>query len=112
MARAATSSDVFNAVAEPNRRVLLGCLSGGERAVGWLADETGLGQPSVSKHLRVLKEVGLVAMRREGRRRLYRLEAEAMRPMHDWVRTFDRYFERQLERIKERAESTRQGESR
>ena len=107
MARAATTSDVFNAVAEPSRRALLDCLAHGELAGGALVDQTDLEQPSVAMHLRVLHAVGLVTSRRDGRQRFYRLEAQAMRPLHAWVRTFDRYFERQLERVKERAESTR-----
>ncbi|MDP6580963.1 MAG: metalloregulator ArsR/SmtB family transcription factor [Vicinamibacterales bacterium] len=105
MPRAATSSDVFNAVAEPCRRALLDCLAKGEHPVGTLVETTRLAQPSVSKHLRVLKEVGLVATRRDGRQRFYRLNAEAIRPMHDWVTTFERYFDHQLDRVKDRAES-------
>ncbi|HJN46755.1 MAG: transcriptional regulator [Acidobacteria bacterium] len=109
MARAATHSDVYNAVAEPCRRAILDQLAGGERPVGDLVDAMALAQPSVSKHLRVLKEVGLVATRRAGRQRFYRLNAEAIRPMHDWVTTFERYFDRQLDRVKERAEAKHRG---
>ena len=112
MPRAATSSDVFNAVAEPCRRALLDCLADGEHAVGSLVETTRLAQPSVSKHLQVLKKVGLVATRRDGRQRFYRLNAEAMRPMHDWVATFERYLDHQLDRVKEHAESRQQKEGR
>ena len=105
MARAATSSDVFNAVAEPRRRAILNQLSLGEQPVGALVETMALAQPSVSKHLRVLKDVGLVATRRDGRRMFYRLNAEGLRSMHDWTATFERYWVRQLEGVKERAES-------
>ena len=88
MARAATSSDVFNAVAEPCRRAILDRLSLGEQPVGALVETMALAQPSVSKHLRVLKDVGLVATRRDGRRMFYRLNAEGLRSMHDWTATF------------------------
>src|SRR3712207_6951564 len=86
MARAATTTDAFNAVAEPRRREILDLLAGGERPVGDLVCLLGVSQPLVSKHLRVLREVGAVEVREEGRRRLYRLNAQALRPIHDWVR--------------------------
>jgi len=105
MARAATTSDGFNAVAEPRRRDILSFLVAQERAVGEIVDGLGLPQPSVSKHLRVLLEVGLVDVRRDGRRMLYRTNADAIRPLHEWTATFERYWRHQLTRIKERAES-------
>jgi len=104
MARAATTSDAFNAVAEPRRRAILNYLAMQERPVGEIVDLLGLEQPSVSKHLRVLLEVGLVNVRRDGRRMLYRTNAEAIRPLHEWTETFERYWRHQLGRIKERAE--------
>lgn len=106
MARASTSSDVFNAVAEPHRRAILEFLGPEERPVGDVVAALRLAQPSVSKHLRVLREVDLVLARRDGRRILYRTNAEAIKPMHEWAGTFERYWRRQLRRIKERAEST------
>jgi DNA-binding transcriptional ArsR family regulator len=112
MARAATSSDVFNAVAEPCRRTILDQLALGERPVGDLVDAMALAQPSVSKHLRVLKEVGLVATRRDGRRMFYRLDANGLRAIHDWTATFERYWDRQLDRVKERAEAKQRGQDR
>ncbi len=94
MARAATTTDAFNAVAEPRRREIVEALSGGgERPVTDLARELGLTQPQVSKHLRVLREVGLVDVRDAGRQRLYRLDARALKPIHDWVRPFERLWE-------------------
>jgi DNA-binding transcriptional ArsR family regulator len=105
MARAATTSDVFNAVAEPRRRQILSFLVVGERQVGEIVTAVGLDQPSVSKHLGVLREVGLVHVRRNGRHRLYRTNAEAIRPLHEWTATFERYWQHQLNRVKERAET-------
>jgi len=105
MARAATTSDSFNAVAEPRRRDILAFLAAQERPVGDIVDGLGLPQPSVSKHLRVLLEVGLVNVRRDGRHMLYRTNADAIRPLHEWTATFERYWRHQLTRIKERAES-------
>ena len=106
MARAATTSDAFNAVAEPRRREILSYLALKERPVGDIAKSLRLEQPSVSKHLRVLKDVGLVHARREGRRMLYRTNVEAIRPLHEWTSTFERYWAQQLNRIKMRAERT------
>jgi DNA-binding transcriptional ArsR family regulator len=106
MARAATTSDAFNAVAEPRRRQILLYLAHHERQVGEIVSAVGLDQPSVSKHLGVLREVGLVRVRRNGRHRLYRTNAEAIRPLHDWTKTFERYWSHQLNRVKERAERT------
>jgi DNA-binding transcriptional ArsR family regulator len=104
MPRAATSSDVFNAVAEPQRRAILTFLAADERPVGDIVDALELAQPSVSKHLRVLRDVGLVRTRRDGRRVMYRMNAGAIRPLHEWAGTFERYWRHQLTRIKERAE--------
>jgi DNA-binding transcriptional ArsR family regulator len=105
MARAATTSDAFNAVAEPRRRDILSFLALQERPVGDIVAGLGLEQPSVSKHLRVLREVGLVAARRDGRQILYRTNAEAIRPLHEWTQTFERIWRHQLARIKEQAET-------
>jgi DNA-binding transcriptional ArsR family regulator len=104
--RAATSSDVFNAIAEPQRRAILTLLAGDERPVGDIVEALELAQPSVSKHLRVLRDVGLVRARRDGRRVLYRTDALALRPLHEWAGTFERHWRQQLTRIKERAERT------
>jgi len=105
MARAATTSDPFNAVAEPRRRQILTYLAGDERQVGEIVLAIGLDQPSVSKHLGVLRRVGLVHVRRNGRHRLYRTNAPAIRPVYDWAETFERFWRHQLQRVKERAES-------
>ena len=105
MARAATTSDAFNAVAEPRRRDILNYLALQERPVGEIVDALEMVQPSVSKHLRVLKDVGLVHARRDGRQMFYRTNAEAIRPLHEWAGTFERYWKLQLIRIKERAEA-------
>jgi len=104
MARAATTSDAFNAVAEVRRREILSFLVLGERPVGDIVNSLRMEQPTVSKHLRVLKEVGLVDVRRDGRRMLYRTNAEAIRPLHEWTSTFEKYWRHQLLRVKERAE--------
>jgi DNA-binding transcriptional ArsR family regulator len=105
MARAATTSDPFNAVAEPRRRQILSYLAGHERQVGEIVATVGLDQPSVSKHLGVLRRVGLVHVRRNGRHKLYRTNAEAIRPLHEWTETFERYWTHQLSRVKQRAEA-------
>ncbi len=104
MPRAATTSDAFNAVAEPRRREILSYLAFKERAVGEIVASLKLEQPSVSKHLRVLKDVGLVHVRREGRKMLYKTNAEGIRPLHEWTGSFERYWSNQLNRIKIRAE--------
>src|SRR5271156_284027 len=104
MSRVATTSDAFNAVGEPSRREILNYLVLRERAVGEIVSTLRLGQPSVSKHLTVLRDVGLVHVRRDGRRMMYRTNAEAIRPLHDWTATFERYWSHQLARVKERAE--------
>ena len=105
MPRASTTSDAFNAVAEPRRRAILSFLALEERTVGDIVTALGFEQPSVSKHLRVLKDVGLVTFRRDGRNMLYRTEAEAIRPLHEWTQTFERFWRHQLSRVKERAEA-------
>jgi DNA-binding transcriptional ArsR family regulator len=105
MARAATTSDAFNAVAEPRRRHILSYLAVQERSVTEIVDALRLGQPSVSKHLKVLRGVGLVHARREGRQMLYKVNAMAIRPLHEWTSTFERLWKHQLLRIKERAEA-------
>jgi DNA-binding transcriptional ArsR family regulator len=105
MARAATTSDAFNAIAEPRRRQILTFLALREHEVGEIVTAIGLDQPSVSKHLGVLREVGLVHVRRNGRHRMYRTNAEAIRPLHEWTGTFERYWGHQLQRVKERAEA-------
>ncbi len=104
MPRAATTSDVFNAVAEARRRDILVYLATRERPVGDIVAALDLHQPSVSKHLRVLRNVGLVNVRREGRQAFYRTNVHAIRPLHEWAGMFERYWNHQLVRIKERAE--------
>jgi DNA-binding transcriptional ArsR family regulator len=105
MPRAATTTDAFNAIAEPRRRQIIDVLVGGRaRAVGDLVKTLRIPQPAVSKHLGVLRKVGIVSVSRHGRRRLYRLNAEELKPVHDWVRTYERFWTHQLDRITERAE--------
>jgi DNA-binding transcriptional ArsR family regulator len=104
MSRAATTSDVFNAVAESRRREILSLLVTQERSVGDIVALLGLEQPSVSKHLRVLRDVDLVRARRDGRQMLYQTNVEAIKPLHDWTSSFKQYWSHQLKRIKERAE--------
>lgn len=106
MPRAATTSDVFNAIAASARRDILVYLAPEERAVTDIAVQLGLTQPSVSKHLKVLREVGLVHVKREGRQVFYRTNAAALQPLHEWTRTFERYWRHQLARVKERAEGS------
>ena len=96
MARAATTADAFNAVAEPRRRQILDVLAGGERPVNDLAALLGLAQPQVSKHLRVLREVGLVEVRGDGRQRMYRLNGRPLQPIYDWVRTYQESWSRRF----------------
>jgi DNA-binding transcriptional ArsR family regulator len=107
MPRATTTSDAYNAVAEPRRREILNYLALQERPVGDIVASLGVEQPSVSKHLRVLRDVGLVHVRRDGRRKLYRTNAEAIRPLHEWTSRFERLWGHQLERVKARAETKR-----
>jgi DNA-binding transcriptional ArsR family regulator len=99
MARAATTADAFNAIAEPRRRQLLDVLALGERPVNDLVDATGLAQPQVSKHLRVLREVGAVDVREDGRQRLYRLNGAALKPIHDWVKEYERTWSERFDRM-------------
>ena len=101
MARAATTTDAFNAVAEPRRRQLLDVLARGERPVNDLVAVSGLAQPQVSKHLKVLREVGLVDVRGEGRRRLYRLNGHSLKPIHDWVKNYERMWSERFEGLDE-----------
>ena len=112
MPRATSTSDVFNAVAEIRRREILSYLAMRERPVGDIVVTLRLAQPSVSKHLRVLRDVGLVRARREGRRMLYRTNAAAIRPLHEWTETFERFWGHQLLRVKERAEATAEAKER
>jgi DNA-binding transcriptional ArsR family regulator len=118
VARAATTADVFNAVAEPRRRAILDALAGGERPVNDLVGVLGLGQPQVSKHLRVLREVGAVEVRDEGRQRLYRLNGHALKPIHDWVSRYERAWSERfdeldvvLEELKQKEESDGDGDA-
>jgi DNA-binding transcriptional ArsR family regulator len=104
MARARTTLDVFNAIAEPRRRQIVDLLAEGERPVNDVVAALGLAQPAVSKHLRVLREVAIVSVRGSGKQRLYKLNAERLKPIHEWVKTFEPFWEHQLVRIKERAE--------
>lgn len=99
VARAATTTDAFNAVAEPRRRQILDLLAGGERPVNDLVEALGLAQPQVSKHLRVLREVGAVDVREDGRRRLYRLNGEALKPIHDWVKRYERMWSERFDQL-------------
>jgi DNA-binding transcriptional ArsR family regulator len=99
MPRAATTADAFNAVAEPRRRQILDLLASGERPVNDLVRLLGLAQPQVSKHLRVLREVGAVAVRDQGRQRLYRLNGHALKPIHDWVKNYERSWSERFEAL-------------
>ncbi len=99
MARAATTEDVFNAVAEPRRRQILDALADGERPVNELVELLGMSQPQVSKHLRVLREVGAVRVREKGRQRWYRLDGTALKPIHDWVKGYERTWSERFERL-------------
>jgi DNA-binding transcriptional ArsR family regulator len=101
MARAATTADAFNAVAEPRRRQILDVLAGGERPVNDLVTRLGLAQPQVSKHLRVLREVGLVEVRHEGRQRMYRLNGRSLKPIHEWVKNYERSWNERFEALDE-----------
>ncbi|MGH3925023.1 MAG: ArsR/SmtB family transcription factor [Pseudonocardiaceae bacterium] len=99
MARAATTADAFNAVAEPRRRQILDVLAGGERPVNDLVTLLGLAQPQVSKHLKVLREVGLVDVRDEGRQRMYRLNGRPLKPIHDWVKNYERSWNERFDAL-------------
>lgn len=99
MARAATTTDAFNAIAEPRRRHILDLLAEGEKSVNDIVVELPVSQPQVSKHLKVLKDVGLVESRTEGRKRLYRIDALALKPVHDWVKEYERLWNERLDRL-------------
>ncbi len=99
MARAATTADAFNAVAEPGRRRILDVLAGGERPVNDLVSRLRMAQPQVSKHLRVLREVGLVRVREDGRQRLYRLNSRPLRPIHNWLQKYEQAWNAQLDAL-------------
>ncbi|WP_405969429.1 metalloregulator ArsR/SmtB family transcription factor [Streptomyces sp. NBC_00988] len=108
MARAATTSDAFNAIAEPQRREILLLLRGGERPVNDLARDLGMTQPQASKHLRVLREVGLVRVRGAGKQRLYDLDARGLRPVHEWVGGFERFWSESFDRLDEYVQELKQ----
>jgi DNA-binding transcriptional ArsR family regulator len=111
MARSATTSDVFNAVAEAHRREIMDSLIVGEKAVGAIVNDISLSQPQVSKHLRVLTEVGLVSCRAEGRRRLYRLEAARLRPFHEWLAKYEQAWDDRLDRLDDYLKELQEQES-
>ena len=110
MARAATTADAFNAVAEPRRREILEVLVGGERPVNDLVHVLGLAQPQVSKHLRVLREVGAVDVREDGRQRLYRLNGDALKPMHEWLKQFEQSWSERFEALDDVLDDLKQKE--
>ena len=110
MARSPTTADVFNAVAEASRRDLLDALGDGEATVNELVDRLGLSQPQVSKHLGVLRQVGLVSVRVDGRHRWYRVNGPALKPVHDWVRTFERTWNARLDRLDDLLAELKQAE--
>ena len=110
MARAATTADAFNAIAEPRRRQILDVLAEGERPVNDLVRRLGLGQPQVSKHLRVLREVGAVDVRSQGRERLYRLNGRALKPIHDWVKEYEQTWSDRFELMDDVLEELKQKE--
>jgi DNA-binding transcriptional ArsR family regulator len=110
MARSSTTSDVFNAIAETNRRQILDSLNAGEKAVGSIVDDLSLSQPQVSKHLRVLSEVGLVSSRAEGRYRLYRLEHAPLRPLHEWLAKYQQARDERLDRMEDYLKELQGGE--
>jgi DNA-binding transcriptional ArsR family regulator len=110
MARAATTTDAFNAVAEPRRREILDLLAGGERPVNDLVELLGMAQPQVSKHLRVLREVGAVDVRDQGRQRLYRLNGRALKPIHDWVKSYEETWTDRFEALDDVLDDLKQKE--
>jgi DNA-binding transcriptional ArsR family regulator len=112
MARAATTADAFNAIAEPRRRQILDALAGGERPVNDLVAMLGLAQPQVSKHLRVLREVGAVDVREQGRQRLYRLNGHALKPIHDWVKDYELTWSERFDQLDAVLEDLKQKEER
>jgi DNA-binding transcriptional ArsR family regulator len=111
MARAATTADAFNAVAEPRRRQILDLVAERERPVGELVELLGLAQPQVSKHLRVLREVGAVSAREEGRQRLYRLNGRVLKPIHDWVKTYEQTWTDRFEALDDVLEELKRQEA-
>jgi DNA-binding transcriptional ArsR family regulator len=110
MARAATTTDAFNAVAEPRRRQILDALAAGERPVNDLVELLGLAQPQVSKHLKVLREVGLVIARERGRERVYRLNSEPLKPIHDWIRSYEQLLNERFEALDQLLEEMKEEE--
>jgi len=112
VARSSTTSDVFNAIAEAHRRDILDALNAGEKAVGAIVNDLSMSQPQVSKHLRVLSEVGLVRCRADGRRRLYRLEPARLQPMHDWLAKYEQTWNERLDRMDDYLKDLQQKESR
>ena len=113
VARSSTTSDVFNAVAEARRREILDVLMAGEKAVGAIVSDLSMSQPQVSKHLRVLSEVGLVSCRADGRRRLYRLEPGRLQPLHEWLAKYEQAWNARLDRVDDYLkELQQQGEQR
>jgi len=110
VARSSTTSDVFNAIAEARRRDVLDTLIAGEKAVGAIVNDLSMSQPQVSKHLRVLSEVGLVRCRAEGRRRLYRLEPEHLRPLHEWLVKYEQAWNDRMDRLDDYLKELQQGE--
>ena len=111
MARSSTTSDVFNAIAETRRREILDALITGEKAVGAIVNDLSMSQPQVSKHLRVLSEVGLVSCRSEGRHRLYSLEPASLRPMHDWLAKYEQALNERLDRMDDYIKQLQQQET-
>jgi|SRR5215831_10553252 len=111
VARSSTTSDVFNAIAEAHRREILDALMAGEKAVGAIVDDLSMSQPQVSKHLRVLSEVGLVSCRAEGRRRLYRLEPARLQPLHEWLAKYEQAWNDRLDRVDDYLKELQQKES-
>ncbi len=111
MARSSTTSDVFNAIGEPRRREILDTLIAGEKAVGAIVNDLSMPQPQISKHLRVLSEVGLVSSRAEGRRRLYRLEPARLRPFHEWLAKYEQAWNERLDRMDDYLKDLQQKES-
>ena len=110
VARSSTTSDVFNAIAEANRREILDVLITGEKAVGEIVNDLPMSQPQVSKHLRVLSEVGLVRCRAEGRRRLYRLEPARLRPLHEWLAKYEQAWNDRMDRLDDYLKELQQGD--
>jgi DNA-binding transcriptional ArsR family regulator len=112
MARAATTTDAFNAVAEPRRRQILDVLANGERSVTDVVELLGIAQPQASKHLKVLREVGLVNVRDEGRQRIYRLNSRSLKPIHDWVKNFERSWNERFDAMDDVVDELKREEER